>query len=74
MRQKTSVYLDPKQVSKLKRISRRTRRPPAELIREAIDALPEPDVDFAVIGSFDGDGTSVADIPKKELLKGFGER
>ncbi|MGH2611027.1 MAG: ribbon-helix-helix domain-containing protein [Tepidiformaceae bacterium] len=74
MRQKTSVYLDPEQVAKLKRISRRTHRPPAEIVREAIDAMPEPDREFAIFGSHEGDGTSIADVPRKERLKGFGER
>jgi hypothetical protein len=74
MRQKTSVYLDPEQVSKLKRISRRTCRPPAEIIREAIDRLPETGTDYAIFDSYDGDGTSIADIPRRERLRGFGER
>ena len=28
---------------------------------------------FEMIGTVEGDGTSVADIPEEELLKGFGE-
>lgn len=71
---KTSVYLEERHISKLKRLSRHTERPPAEIIREAIDALPEPDTEFAIFGSFESDEPHLSEIPKKELLKGFGER
>ena len=74
MRQKTSVYLDPEQIAKLKRIAVRTCRPPAELIREAIDRLPEPTDDYAVIGSFESDDARLSEVPKRELLRGFGDR
>jgi bifunctional DNA-binding transcriptional regulator/antitoxin component of YhaV-PrlF toxin-antitoxin module len=33
----------------------------------------KPDRHFALAGSGRGDGTSIADIPEEELLKGFGE-
>lgn len=75
MRQKTSVYLDPEHVTKLKRISHRTRRPPAAIIREAIDALPEPaEDDYAVIASFESEDARLSEVPKRELLRGFGEQ
>lgn len=74
MRTKTSVYLDERQVAKLKRVARRTKRAPAEIVREAIDALPEPDQAFAIFDSHEGDGRSIAGVPRRERLKGFGER
>lgn len=74
MRQKTSVYFDQQQIAKLKRLARRRKRPPAELIREAVDALPDADDDYAVIGSFESDDPGLSEVPKRELLRGFGER
>lgn len=35
--------------------------------------IKKPDRDFAFLGAGRGDGTSVADIPEEELMKGFGE-
>jgi len=72
---KTSVYLDDVDLERLHRLVRREGRTQAEIIREAIAAYEAqhlPDRAFAVAGSFEGDGTSVADMPEEELLRGFG--
>ncbi|MEX0783119.1 MAG: hypothetical protein WED87_06520 [Dehalococcoidia bacterium] len=71
---KTSVYLEERQIDKLRRLSRCTDKAPAEIIRDAIDALPDPDSRFAIFDSHDGDGRSVEDIPRRERLQGFGDR
>lgn len=73
---KTSVYLDEDQAERLARLARQEGRPQAEILREAV-ATYQPkasqDRDFALAGSGHGDGSSIADVPKEELLKGFGE-
>jgi Kef-type K+ transport system membrane component KefB len=58
----------------LEELARRTGRPRAQLVREAIAAYdPRPDDDFTFIGVGEGPGDSVADHAKHELLEGFGE-
>lgn len=73
---KTSVYLDEEQAERLARLSREQGRPQAEILREAV-ASYEPrasqDRNFVLAGSGHGDGSSIADVPDEELLKGFGE-
>jgi len=72
---KTSVYLGDVDLERLHRLVRRVGRTQAEIIREAIAAYEAqhlPDRSFAVACSFEGDGTSVADMPEEELLRGFG--
>ena len=72
---KTSVYLDEADVERLRRLATIERRSQAEIIRQAIqnyEARSDPDRDFALEGAWDGDGTSVADVPDEELLEGFG--
>jgi len=73
---KTSVYLADADVERLRTLARREGRSQAEIIRAAIaayEAQLKPDRNFALTASWAGDGTSVADIPEEELLKGFGE-
>lgn len=73
---KTSVYLDEQQAERLARLARQEGRPQAEILREAVATYqpkPAEDRNFALAGSGQGDGTSIADIPEEELLKGFGE-
>lgn len=73
---KTSVYLSEADRRKLAALARKAGLSQAEVIRDAIasyeldDGEPEP---LALIGTGYGPGTSVADIPEEELLKGFGE-
>ncbi len=72
---KTSLYLDDTDVERLRRLAEREGRSQAEIMRLALaiyEAQSKPDRDFALRGSWEGDGTSVADIPEEELLKGFG--
>jgi predicted transcriptional regulator len=73
---KTSVYLDEDQVERLARLARQEGRPQAEILREAVATYqprPSQDRNFALAGSGHGDGSSIADVPEEELLKGFGE-
>lgn len=73
---KTSIYLDEGDVQRLRRLSEMEGRSQALIIREAIatyEAIRKPDRRFELAGSWEGDGTSVADVPEDELLRGFGE-
>lgn len=72
---KTSLRLDDADLARLKRLARREGRSQAEIMRAAIAAYEEhcsPDRAFALTRAWGGDGTSVADIPEEELLRGFG--
>lgn len=73
---KTSVYLDEDQAQRLARLAREEGRSQAEVLREAV-ATYRPklaqDRNFALAGSGQGDGSSIADVPEGDLLKGFGE-
>jgi hypothetical protein len=72
---KTSVYLDEEQAMRLAMLARQEGRSQAEILREAVAGYqpkPSRDRDFALSGSGRGDGSSVADVPEEELLKGFG--
>jgi hypothetical protein len=72
---KTSVYLDDADVERLRRIAAEEGRSQAEVVRAALSAYEHaravPRV-FALEGSWEGDGSSVADVPEEELLAGFG--
>ena len=72
---KTSVYLDDADVERLRRIAAEEGRSQAEVVRAALSAYEQaravPRV-FALEGSWQGDGSSVADVPEEELLAGFG--
>jgi predicted transcriptional regulator len=73
---KTSVYLDEEQAERLARLSRHEGRPQAEILREAVATYqpkPSQDRNFALAGSGRGDGSSIADVPEEELLKGLGK-
>jgi hypothetical protein len=73
---KTSVYLDEVQAQRLARLAREEGRSQAEILREAVatyQSKPSQDRNFALAGSGCGDGSSVADVPEEDLLKGFGE-
>ena len=72
---KTSLYLDDADLERLRRLAREEGRSQAEIVRAAISAYDTqrtPDRTFAIDGAWEGDGTSVADIPEEELLRGFG--
>jgi len=73
---KTSLYLSDDDEALLERLAARKGMTRARILREALAAYDaqEPDRDFAMVGAHEGDGTSVADIPEEELLRGFGEQ
>ncbi len=72
---KTSLYLTEEQAARLKRIADAQGRPQAEVLRDALAAYhaPEAERGFACDGVAEGPGGSVADLPERELLEGFGE-
>lgn len=73
---KTSVYLDDEQALRLARLAREEGKSQAEVLREAVATYqpkPSEDRDFALAGSGHGGGSSIADVPEEDLLKGFGE-
>lgn len=75
---KTSVYLDDQRADRLARLAQQEGRSQAEVLREAIDAYepkPSRDRDFALAAGFDridADARSISQIPKRDLLEGFG--
>lgn len=71
---KTSLYLDETDVQRLRRLAAAEGRSQADIVRSAISAYESrPRArQFALDGVWDGDGTSIADIPEEELLEGFG--
>ena len=73
---KTSVYLTEDEDARLARLSERLGKSRALIMREALATYEadHPDRYFSMSGAHQGDGTSVADIPEEELLKGFGEQ
>jgi hypothetical protein len=73
--QKTSVYLRPEEVARLATLAEREGTSQAEIIRRAIRSY-EPavsdDRNFALVGSGEGPGDSIAAYSEDELLDGFG--
>jgi hypothetical protein len=72
---KTSIYLEEADRARLRRLAEQQGRSQADVVRAAIAEYAEqhiPSRKFAMAGSFDGDGTSMADIPEEDLLRGFG--
>jgi len=72
---KTSVYLRPEDEARLDWLAEREHASEAEIIRRAIASYePSAEVDrnFAGARSGEGPGSSVADVPEEELLRGFG--
>jgi hypothetical protein len=73
---KTSVYLSTEETTRLAALAKREGTSQAEVIRRAINTYQPKrrgDRDFALIDSgAPGTGTSIADVPDAELLKGFG--
>ena len=73
---KTSVYLTEDDERLLARLAAREGSSQAEVLRRAVrayEAIVVADRNFAVAGSADGPGGSVADIPEEELLADFGQ-
>lgn len=75
---KTSVYLDEAQAARLSRLAEEEGRSQAEILRAAVDAYQPPsshDRNFALAVGFrriDDDPRPLSEIPKDELLDGFG--
>lgn len=73
---KTSIYLSNEDYARLSRLAEEEGVSRTDLIREAIRyyqpkcRLPRA---LHMDGLIDGDGTSIADVPVEELMKGFGE-
>lgn len=73
---KTSLYLDDSDLARLRRLAAREGRSQAEIVRAAIAVYESQQTarrSFALTGAWVGDGTSVADMPDDELLKGLGD-
>jgi hypothetical protein len=73
---KSSVYLEDTDVARLRRLAAAEGRSQAEIIRAALaayEAQTGPDREFALAGSWTGDGSSIADVDEADLLRGFGE-
>jgi len=72
---KTSIYLDDADVERLRRIAAEEGRSQAEIVRAALSAYEQARAvprAFALEGTWEGDGSSVVDVPEEELLAGFG--
>lgn len=72
---KSSLYLDDADVLRLRRLAAQERRSQAAIVRAALAAYEaglRGDRNLALTGAWSGDGTSVADVPKRDLLQGFG--
>ncbi|MGQ0669985.1 MAG: CopG family transcriptional regulator [Actinomycetota bacterium] len=72
---KTSVYLEEDDRRRLAKLARQEGMSQAAVIRRAIASyVPRRlgDRDFALTGSGEGPGGTVADVPDEELLRGFG--
>ena len=71
----TSVYLDDSDVERLSRLAAAEGRSQAKVMRSALAAYEKAHTtprDFALDGAWEGDGSSVADVPEEDLLAGFG--
>ena len=72
---KTSLYLDEPDIDRLRRLAELEGRSQAAVVRAAIAAYEASRTvrrDFALADAWEGDGSSVADVPEDELLRGFG--
>lgn len=72
---KTSVYLPDEDATRLADLARQEGISQADVIRRAIRRYvpsQRANRDFALSGSGEGPGGSIADIPDKDLLDGFG--
>ncbi len=72
---KTSIYLSDQDAERLRRLADRHGCSQADVVRTALEVyerVDQGDRSFAVSGVFAGSGSSIADIPDDELLRGFG--
>ncbi len=75
-KRKTSLYLTEEESETLRDLSERLDVSQAKVMQEALaayDAEQEPDRNFAFAGTFEGDGSSIADVSDAQLMEGFGE-
>lgn len=73
---KSSLYLHETDVARLRRLATAEGRSQADIIRTALaayEARTGANRKFALEGSWEGDGSSIADIDEADLLEGFGE-
>jgi predicted transcriptional regulator len=73
---KTSVYLSDDEKERLAHLARIEGKSQADIIRAAIRQYRverTPVLESALEGCFAGDGTSIAEVPEDELMRGFGE-
>jgi Arc/MetJ-type ribon-helix-helix transcriptional regulator len=73
---KISIYLNEADLARVRRLANQKGKSQAEVIRTAINAYEgqtAPKRQFSLLGSFEGDGSSMADIPEEELFEGFGQ-
>lgn len=70
----TSLYLHETDVLRLRRLAEAEGRTQAVIVRAAVAAYEARSSlrVFALDGVSEGDGTSIADVPDADLLKGFG--
>lgn len=71
---KTSLYLSEADEFRLAQLADQLGMSRAEVIRLALAAYQPPTRKFHLDGCFEGDGSSIADVPDEELLRGFGEQ
>ena len=71
---KTSLYLHETDVLRLRRLAEAEGRSQADIVRAAVAAYEARSTRrvFALDGVWEGDDTSIADVPENELLEGFG--
>lgn len=70
---KSSIYLSEADEARLTLLAEQLQLTRAEVIRLAIESFQPPARVFHLDGCFEGDGSSIADVPEEELLRGFGE-
>jgi hypothetical protein len=74
--EKTSIYLDEADLERVRRIADQQGTSRAQLIRAAIGYYERqivPKRRFSLLGAFEGDGRSMADIADDELFEGLGQ-
>ena len=74
MVKKTSLYLHETDVLRLRRLADAEGRSQAEIVRAAVAAYEARSSarQFALDGTWAGDGTSIADVPDEVLMRDFG--
>lgn len=71
---KTSPNQNAADHGRLSRLTNQDGRSQADILRNAIAPHESRERRFALDSAWDGNGTSIADVPEEELLKGFAAR